>query len=132
MKKILVADDNHRIAQGLMIRLKHAGYDVVLAHDGTSAVAAAVRERPDLMILDISMPAGNGFSVVTKLREIPETATTPVVFITASKKSGLADEAKKQGAVAFFEKPYDTTVLLKTIAQSLQVPTPSDGDWYTP
>ena len=67
-KKILIVDDERDIVKALMIRLKGAGYDVVTAFDGAQAIFMAHKEKPDLIILDIRMPAGDGFSVAEKLK----------------------------------------------------------------
>jgi DNA-binding response OmpR family regulator len=113
MKKILLVEDDANIAQALSVRLKSAGYGVVVAPDAMTAVTVARKLQPDLALLDISMPAGSGFSVAGKIRELVVTAT-PIIFLTASKQPGLRQEAQRLGA-AFFEKPYDAEELLAAI-----------------
>ena len=112
-KKILVVEDDQNIAKALALRLKSAGYEVTIAFDGMTAVAAARKVQPDLLLLDISVPAGNGFTVAVRVRELIVTAT-PMIFLTASKQPGLRQEAQDLGA-AFFEKPYDADELLSAI-----------------
>src|ERR1700736_5202684 len=106
MKKILIVEDDQHIAKALAIRLKSAGYEVTVSPDDMTAVAAAVRIQPDLALLDISVPAGNGFTVAEKIQELVSTAT-PIIFLTASKQPGLRQKAQNLGAVGFFEKPYE-------------------------
>ena len=113
MKKILIVEDDQNIANALAIRLKSAGYEVTVAADALTGVVAARRIQPDLAVLDISLPAGNGFTVAEKIRELVATAT-PIIFLTASKQPGLRQEAQGLGA-AFFEKPYDADELLAAI-----------------
>ena len=67
--KILVVDDNFTIRKGLSIRLRANGYEVVLAEDAISATAALIAERPDLVLLDLGLPAGDGFVVMDRLHK---------------------------------------------------------------
>src|SRR5450631_329795 len=114
MKKILIVEDDPNIAKALSIRLKNAGYDVSVAPDALTAVEAAVKRVPDLVLLDISIPAGNGFSVAERIQSLIPTAT-PTIFLTASRKPGLREKAKELGAAAFFQKPYEADDLLGAI-----------------
>ena|SRR5450432_1481620 len=113
MKKILIVEDDQNIAEALSIRLKAAGYEVIVAPDAMNGVAAARKTQPDLALLDISIPAGTGFTVAEKVRELVATAT-PLIFLTGSKQPGLREQAQNLGA-AFFEKPYDAEELLGAI-----------------
>jgi CheY-like chemotaxis protein len=119
MKKILIMEDDAKIAAALAIRLTAAGYDVLTAPDGMRGLKLALQERPDLLLMDIWMPVGLGFSVAERLRDLGLGAI-PIIFITASKLKGLKEAAKKAGTVAFFEKPYDPERLLAAIAQALE------------
>lgn len=120
MPKILIVDDDENITKALRIRLEKAKYEVVVGHDGVSGMRLAVQEQPDLILLDISMPAGNGFSLARKLRDHDSTLDTPIIFMTASKGPGLADGADDFDAVQFFEKPFESTKLLSTISDTLE------------
>jgi DNA-binding response OmpR family regulator len=114
VKKILIVEDDQNIAKALAIRLKSAGYEVTVAPDAMTGVAAALKIQPDLAMLDVSLPAGNGFTVAEKIRELLVTAT-PIIFLTASKQRGLRHKAQDLGAAGFFEKPYDADELLAAI-----------------
>jgi len=118
MKKILIIEDDAKIAAALAIRLKAAGYEPIIAADGFEGLKRAVNDRPDLILMDIWMPVGIGFSVAQRLPSLG-LKDTPVIFITASKLSGLKKTARQLGAVAFFEKPYDPEQLLAAIAHAL-------------
>ena len=96
MKKILIVEDDAEINEALAIRLSASGYDVIRAEDGLMGLSNAVQQQPDLMILDISMPAGDGFSIVERLREVPNLPRIPVLFITASKKGELRRDKKER------------------------------------
>jgi DNA-binding response OmpR family regulator len=118
MKKILIVEDDPNIAKALSIRLKNAGYEVSVAPDALTAVEVAVKKEPDLVLLDISIPAGNGFTVAERIQSLLPTAT-PLIFLTASKKPGLRERAKELGAAAFFQKPYEAEDLLGAIQLAL-------------
>jgi DNA-binding response OmpR family regulator len=93
-KKILIVDDERDIVKGLMIRLQGAGYEIVTAFDGAQGVFMAHKEKPDLIILDIRMPAGNGFSVAQRLKRSIHTFTIPVIFLTGSPEKNAEDKAR--------------------------------------
>ena len=116
-------EDDTKIAAALAIRLAAAGYDVITALDGAEGMQLAVKERPDLLLMDIWMPVGLGFSVAQRL-EATGLGDIPIIFITASKLKGLREAARRMGAVAFFEKPYDPEKLLAAVAQAFN-PQPS-------
>jgi DNA-binding response OmpR family regulator len=117
-KKILVVEDDARIASALTLRLEAAGYKVLKAPDGLVGLKLAVEERPDLLLMDIWMPVGIGFSVAQRLRTLG-LGDIPIIFLTASRLAGLRKAAEELGAAAFFEKPYDSKKLLETIARIL-------------
>jgi DNA-binding response OmpR family regulator len=114
MKKILVVEDDVKIAAALRIRLETAGYEVVAAGDGFSGLKMTMTHRPDLILLDIMMPVGMGFSVAERLKDLG-LGEIPIVFLTASKRAGLRRTAHQLGAAGFFEKPYDAEELLAAI-----------------
>ncbi|MEY2530640.1 MAG: hypothetical protein QOI96_725 [Verrucomicrobiota bacterium] len=127
MKKILIVEDDQNIAKALAIRLKSFGYEVTVARDALLGVSTAVKTHPDLVLLDISLPAGTGFTVADRIQELLP-AATPFIFLTASKQPGLREKAKELGAAAFFEKPYDAEELLAAIEVAFaNVPAPGDG-----
>ena len=119
MKTILVMEDDAKIAAALAVRLEASGYEVLTSRDGFAGLKLALNQRPDLILMDIWMPVGTGFSVAQRLQSVG-LAGIPVIFITASKLKGLREAARQLGAAAFFEKPYDAEQLLAAIAQALQ------------
>jgi DNA-binding response OmpR family regulator len=122
-KRILVVEDDLDINNALKIRLNAAGYTVCQAEDGIQGLLFALKEQPDLLILDISLPAGDGFSIVERARLHPNMWNTPFIMITASKRPELRAQAMALGAAAFIEKPYDSSDLLGCIQDALSVPT---------
>ena len=127
MKTLLLVEDDAKIALALGIRLKASGYGVVTAPDAFHAMNQAVRHTPDAVVLDVNLPGGDGFLVAERLRSRPETAHTPIVFVTASKAPGLHERARQVGAVALLEKPFSASALLAALEGEL---TPGDGDVF--
>ena len=119
-KKILIVDDERDIVKALMIRLQGAGYEVVTAFDGAQGVFMAHKEKPDLILLDIRMPAGNGFSVAQRLKRSMNTFTIPVIFLTGSPEKNAEEKAMALGARFYVKKPYDPEELLDAIRRALE------------
>jgi DNA-binding response OmpR family regulator len=117
-KQILIIEDDQKIAMALAVRLKAAGYEATATYDALTGLNAAVRNPPALVLLDISMPAGNGFSVAERIQALIPTAT-PIIFLTASKQPGFKEKAEKLGAAGYFEKPYEAEELLGAVRQAL-------------
>jgi len=117
---ILVADDEPDIVRSLVLRLGAAGYRVVTAVDGESATRAAVEHVPDLILLDIGMPAGNGHIVVERLRGLAATSAIPVIYLTA--RTGEDDYRRAHdGHVAkYITKPFEAAVLLAAVEDQLE------------
>ncbi len=113
--KVLIVEDDPDIRGLLNTRLRQRSYDTAVATDGMSAVVVARREQPDLIVLDLGLPAGDGFTVMERLRSITSLADVPVVVITARDAATNREKAESFGAVAFVEKPIDFDQLLETI-----------------
>lgn len=124
MKKILIVEDDPNIAASLDIRFKANGYATLIANDAVQGTRSAVQARPDLIILDISIPAGNGLTVAANLSKLPETNHVPVIFVTASKDPCLRQQVMDFKAAGFFEKPYDIEELLAVAHYTLQESSP--------
>ena len=121
-KKILVVDDDAEIVLLLASRLRANKYDVIVAHDAVQAVDKAIREKPDLILLDIKMPAGSGVSVMDHLRNSSETVLTPVIVITAYPSPELQQQVKEMGAKGFISKPFTAEDVLPRIKKILGEP----------
>ena len=119
-KKILVIDDMPNIVTMVKARLEASGYEVITALDGQQGLTYANAEKPDLIILDIVMPAGGGYSVYTRLRMSPKTRSVPVIFLTAKDKPEDVARAYKLGAEYFVKKPYKPEMLLGTVKKVLE------------
>jgi two-component system response regulator GlrR len=117
--KILIVDDDKDVLKALSVRLKGSGYSVVFAADGIAAVSVARNEEPDVIILDIGLPGGDGFTVMERFAGILPIAQIPVIILTARDVSGNEARARAAGAYAFLQKPIDNDVLLETIHKAL-------------
>jgi DNA-binding response OmpR family regulator len=116
--KVLVVEDDQDIRQLLHLQLTAAGYETSFARDGATALSVARKERPDLIILDLGLPAGGGFVVIDRMHAMPELEMIPVIVITARDPSE-GEKAVEMGARSFFLKPFDADALLNEIRQAL-------------
>ncbi len=118
-KKILVIDDDHDLALGLKVRLRANNYTTVFATDAISAISQAVKENPDLILLDLGLPAGDGFVVMERLDNIESLSSVPVIVMSARDPQAHRDRALGAGAKAYVQKPVDNDELLATIRKVL-------------
>jgi DNA-binding response OmpR family regulator len=119
-KKILVIDDMPNVVTMVKARLEASGYEVIAALDGQQGLNYAYSEKPDLIILDIVMPAGGGYSVYTRLKLSPKTRSVPVIFLTAKDRPEDVARAYNLGAQYFVKKPYKPEMLLGTVKKVLE------------
>ena len=119
MTTLLLVEDDPKIARAMKVRLKHSGHTVRVANDVPTALMIARKNPPDVAILDISLPGGNGIQLARNLQEIVEDRILPVIFITASKEQCLKEEASRLDASAFLEKPFAAKNLLAAIDDAL-------------
>lgn len=122
MKTILIVEDDEKIARAVSARLKHHGFAVHVANDAPTALMQARKHAPDVAILDISIPGGNGLDVARNLQERVCERSLPVIFITASKDDQLKEKASEMRASAFLEKPFSAKDLVAAIDNALLHP----------
>lgn len=118
-KKLLIVDDDPDIRLGMNVRLRANDYDTVFAADAVSALVEARTHKPDLIILDLGLPAGDGFVVMERLKQIPSIAIIPIIVVSARDARTNQDRAIKAGAKAFLKKPFDDLELLEVIRKTL-------------
>lgn len=114
-KKILIVDDDADVRRGLTVRLRANNYDVVYAVDAISAISAARKEKPDVILLDLGLPGGDGFVVMERLQAINVLPSVPVIVVSARDAVRNKDRALAAGAEAFFQKPAENDELLAAI-----------------
>ena len=115
MKRILIVEDDEHVSKALRIRLTAQGYHVTTAFDAVEAMRAATEERPDMVVLDINLPGGNGLIVAERLLGQSATTDLPIVFITAGEQTRWRERAAELSAVAFLRKPFEAVDLLDAI-----------------
>ncbi len=115
-KKILAVDDEPDILKVIFFRLKGAGYDVKTAIDGDQALEMLAQEKPDLILLDITLPTLSGYEVCKRVKSDEKLKDIPVIFLTASTASeGFKERAEEAGAQGYMFKPFEFDVLLAEI-----------------
>lgn len=119
-KSILIADDDRDLLRALTTRLKAEGYTVHLARDGYQALEFSQTSNPDVILLDINMPAGNGPNVMERLRTLASTEMTPVVFMTGEQSQRIDELAQHSGAVAVLKKPFEFKQLKEAIERATE------------
>jgi DNA-binding response OmpR family regulator len=118
-KTILIVDDDPDVRLGLNLRLKANHYEVVFAADGVGTIAATRKYMPNLIILDLGLPAGDGFSVLEMLKANDSLCLIPIIVVSGRDRNTNRDRALKAGAKAFLQKPVDNARLLAVIRQLL-------------
>ncbi len=121
-KTILIIEDDENISKALEVRLQAREYKVLTAFDAIQGMQKAIGTLPDVILLDITMPGGNGLSVAERLKASTNTQAIPIIFLTASQKSDLRQKAMALGAAAYFEKPYDFDYLLAALRAAIAHP----------
>jgi len=109
-----------RIKLAIAKILKEEGFEVVSADDIYDAIELLKKEKPDLVLLDLMLPAGGGLTVLKNLRADKKICHIPVVVLTASRSPGYKEEVLKEGVEAYVEKPYDSKELVSVIRKALK------------
>lgn len=125
--KILIVDDEQPLRMALARVLQSSGYEICVAGDAIAAVSTAVQERPDLIVLDLGLPAGNGTLVLERLRNLPATSVTPVIVLTG----GFIDSDRTQtlrdlGCETVLTKPIAPQQLLAAVTEAFGGPAARD------
>jgi len=115
--KILVVDDSPTDLRIVSAHLQEAGYRIITAVDGEDAILKALAEKPNLIVLDVVMPKKNGFQTCRTLKTTEGTKSIPVVLLSSKHQESDKFWGMKQGADGYVVKPYETQLLLDTIAR---------------
>lgn len=115
MTSILLVEDNEMNRDMLTRRLERRGYSVSMAVDGAEGVAKAKADRPDVVLMDISLPVLDGFEAIRQLKGSPETRAIPIIALTAHAMSGDEERCLEAGADGYDTKPVDLARLLAKI-----------------
>jgi CheY-like chemotaxis protein len=128
LPKLLVVEDNELNRDMLLRRLVRRGYDVVIANDGAEGVAMAIRERPDLILMDMSLPILDGWQATQQIKAASETRHIPIIALTAHAMDGDERRARDAGCDDFDTKPVDLVRLIGKIDALLVAARPLEHD----
>lgn len=120
MHKILVIEDENDFARILVKRLTKHGFEVMAAADAVQGVGMAHEKTPDLIILDLMLPAGGGPAALKNIRLSVQTRYIPVVVLTGSANEECKEKILAEGVEAYFEKPCDWDTLIATVNDILK------------
>lgn len=115
MKKVLLVEDDEKLCLALRMRLGHMKYQVHSVSDAIRAMDEAIKSSPDVVLLDINLPGGDGFVVADRLRQHHATMNVPIIFITASERAELETKASAVPYSHFLQKPFDAEQLQDTM-----------------
>jgi len=122
MPKILLVEDNEMNRDMLSRRLERKGFEVVMAVDGGQAVEMAASERPDLILMDISLPVIDGCEATRRIKADPQTAGTPIIALTAHAMASDREKTLEAGCDDYDTKPINLPRLLEKIEMHLAKP----------
>jgi len=120
--RVLVADDDRMIRMLVRLLLDKAGYDVVEAEDGRRAVEVARAERPDLIIMDLTMPELDGYGAIQQIRADISLAAVPLIVLTSEVGPGVEQRVLELGADDYLNKPFDEPILQARVRAARIVP----------
>jgi DNA-binding response OmpR family regulator len=118
-RRVLVVDDRSSIVDVLRIHFTMRGFDVITAYSGTEALLKATSEHPDVVVLDLILPGLTGTEVLRAIKENPDTASIPVIIMTARAEVAGESYAEVEGAAGFLVKPFDLDQLEGAVERAL-------------
>ena len=128
-KKVLIVDDDPELRLALSIRLRANNYAIATAVDGVSAIAEARRSKPDAILLDLGLPAGDGFAVLERLQALKPLSTIPVIVLSGRNRSVNQGRALQAGAKVFLQKPVKNCDLLSALAHAVSCSDEAAAVW---
>lgn len=119
MKRVLIAEDERDIRELVDFALRYSGYEVLTARDGEEAFDLILKEKPDLVLLDVRMPRMSGFEVCRRMKNGQATRNIPVIFLSAKTQDTEIQAGLDAGAEAYIVKPFSTDHLVAQVASLL-------------
>ncbi len=120
--KVLIVDDEPHMLRVTELSIKKGGYQIVIGRNGKEAVELAAREKPSLIVMDVSMPVMDGLTALTQLKANPETARIPVIMLTVRGQAMARQQAEQSGAAVYLTKPFSPSQLLAEVKRLLEPP----------
>jgi DNA-binding response OmpR family regulator len=117
--KILIIDDDADMRRGLGTRLRAKGYDIAFASDAVLAGTIAIKEKPDLVLLDLGLPGGDGLIVLQRLQRMASMCGIPIIIVSARDSVKNEQQCLAAGAFGYFQKPVDIDRLMAAINGAL-------------
>jgi two-component system phosphate regulon response regulator PhoB len=121
VRKLLIADDEQGIRRLVRMTLESDEYEIIEAADGEEALTRAIKERPQLLLLDVMMPRLSGMEVCRALKESEETASMTIFMLTARAQESDLREARRAGCDGYFMKPFSPVALLRKVDEIFAV-----------
>ena len=118
--KILIVDDEPHMLRVTELSIKKGGYQIVIGRNGKEALELAAREKPGLIVMDVSMPEMDGLTALTQLKANPETAKIPVIMLTVRGQAMARLQAEQSGAAVYLTKPFSPSQLLAEVKRLLE------------
>jgi len=119
LKRILIVEDNEHNMYLINFILEKNGYETIKAFNGEDGIGLAMKEKPDLIIMDIQLPDINGLEVTRRIRGSIVDGTIPIIAITSYAMSGDKDEALEAGCTGYIEKPINPDTIMAEIEKYL-------------
>jgi len=123
IQKVLIADDEAHMLRVAELALRRGGYTLLIARNGREAVEITRTEKPNLIVMDVQMPVLDGLNALREIKADPETASIPVIMLTARGHTLARSEAEGSGAAMFVTKPFSPNQLLADVQRLLSPPT---------
>ena len=120
MKKILIADDEHKIVMTLEYAFRKAGYEEIIARDGTEVLELLKEQIPDLILIDIMMPNLDGYSTLSEIKKTEKFQKIKIIFLSAKTSEKDIQKGLEMGADAYITKPYSIKKLSEKVQKLLQ------------
>jgi len=117
--RILVVDDDPVILRLLQVNFRLEGFEVLSASRGDEAIGVAKEQHPDVIVLDVMMPGIDGYEACRRLKEDPETADAPVIFLSARAQDADRERGYALGVVAYVTKPFDPAMLVDVVRRAM-------------
>ena len=122
MKKIIIADDEHKILMSLEYSFRKQGYEVFIARDGSEVLELLKKETPDIILLDIMMPNVDGYTTLQEIKKQEDSQRCKVVFLSAKNNPKDIERGLELGADAYVTKPYSVKKLILQVEELLLQP----------